>query len=190
MQTVSKEKVRSDYMKRRNIIALIETSLILIFSGSMAACHVPLGLRWIVHRINPPEDLYKPIMVDAVPLWEAGFSKSYSLIPKYMDVYEIGLLSTNGSLFSKEDFSGKLKVEFLWKGKVLSECVITSIERGVYGTNSMTQLKAVSLMTFEIPLQAKYRENISVRLTVLEAFKNLKKYDDSLQLYIAVSPFD
>ena len=104
-----------------------------------------------------------------------------------MEIYEIGLLSTNGSLFSKEDFSGKLKVEFLWQGKVLSERVITSIERGVCG-NSETQFKAVSFMTFEMPLQAKYKENISVRLTVLEAFKNLKKYDDSLQLYIAVSP--
>ena len=178
-------------MKRQSLCAFICISL--IFSGSMAVggvFHVPVGLRHLVHLINPPKDLYEPIMVDAVPLWDAGFSNNYSLIPKYMEIYEIGLLSTNGSLFSKEDFSGKLKVEFLWQGKVLSERVITSIDRGVYGTNSATQFKAVSLMTFEIPLQTKYKETISVRLTVLEAFQNLKKFGDSLQTYIAVSPFE
>ena len=59
-------------MKRRSLCAFICISL--ISSGSMAVggvFHVPLGLRTFVHLVNPPEDLYKPIMVDAVPLWEA-----------------------------------------------------------------------------------------------------------------------
>ena len=177
-------------MKRRKMIFLLCISLVLIVSISLAACgrfHVPAGIRHLVHLITQPKDLYEPIVVDVFPFWESGFSKSYSLVPKYMDIYEIGLLATDENLSSKEIFTGKVKVEFLYKGKTVSEHEITSIQGGVYAGTDMTRYKKASLMNFEMPVQGKYKKDISVRMTVLKSDQNLKKYGDSLQMYIAVS---
>jgi hypothetical protein len=148
---------------------------------------VPVGVRHLVHLAVPPGDLYEPIVVDAFPFWESGFSKSYSLNPKYMDIYEAGLLSTDENLSSKEKFTGTVKVEFLWQGKTISEYEITSIQSGVYAGKDMARYKKASLMSFAMPLQGKYKKDISMRMTVLKADQNLKKYGDSLQMYIAVS---
>jgi hypothetical protein len=177
-------------MKRQKMILVFFISLVLIVSISLAACggiHVPVGVRHFFHLVAPPEDLYKPIVVDVFPFWERGFSKSYSLNPKYMDFYELGLLAVSGGFPSREKFDGKIKVEFFHEGKIVSEHEITSIQGGVYAGKDMTQYKKVSLMDFEIPLQGNYKKNISIRLTVLDADRNLAKYGDSLQMYIAVS---
>ena len=148
---------------------------------------MPIVVRHLVHLAVLPKDLYEPIVVDTFLFWEDGFSKSYSLNPKYMDIYEIGLLATDENLSSKEKFTGTVKVEFLWQGKVVSEYEITSFQSGVYAGNDMTRYKKASLLSFGIPLQGKYEKDISIRMTVLEVDQNLKKYGGSLRMYIAVS---
>ena len=177
-------------MKRKKMILLLSISLVLIFSVSLAACggfRVPTGARHLLHLMTQPEDLYEPIMVDAFPFWQSGFSKSYSLSPRYMDFYELGFSVVDGGILSREKFDGKVKVEFFHEGNLVSEHEITSIQRGVYAGEDMTLYKKVSLLDFEIPLQGKYKKDISVRLTVLDADQKLEKYGDSLQMYIAVS---
>ena len=169
------------------ISAILVSVILLGGMGTFVWINYRAGIRHLVHLITQPKDLYEPIVVDAFPFWELGFSKSYSLVPKYMDIYEIGLLATDENLSSKEKFTGKVKVEFLCKDKIISEHEITAIHGGVYAGKDMTRYKKVSLMSFEMPVQGKYKKDISVRMTVLKSDQNLKKYGDSLQMYIAVS---
>jgi len=182
-------------MKRQSLHVCICSFLILcgymkaddaVFSVSAS------GVRHFLHMINPPEDVYKPIVLDTIPLWEVGFSKSYSLAPKYMDLYMISLLAKNQDISTKEKISGRLTVEFIWQGKTISEYEVTSIKGGWGADNDkeMKYYKEVFILRFWMPLQEKYSEGVSVRLTVLEGFQNLKKYGDSLQLQIAVDASD
>jgi hypothetical protein len=43
------------------------------------------------------------------------------------------------------------------------------------------------LMSFEIPLLGRYKNDISIRISVLEPDQELKIYGNSIMLYIAVS---
>lgn len=168
-----------------NIILLVSILVItMIVCGNI---YVPLWIRHFLHHVNPPNDLYNPIVVDTFPFWESGFSKKYFLHPKYMDFYEIGVLALENNLSCKERFTGKVRIDFFCKGDKISTHEITSIQSGVYVGKDMTHYKKVSFMNFEIPFQKKHIENLSVDLTVLEVDQNLKKYGNSLQMYIAVS---
>jgi hypothetical protein len=144
-------------------------------------------IKHIFHLLSPPKDLYKPILIDCFPFWKEGFSKTYSLAPIHKDIYEVGLLATNVNLSSKAIFTGKVKVEFLWQDMMVSEGEITAIQGGVYAGKDMTRYRKASLMRFKVPIEGKYMTNISVRMTVLEADRNLEIYGESLQMYIGVS---
>jgi hypothetical protein len=47
---------------------------------------IPLWMRHICHLAFPPSDLLYPIVVDDFAFWEMGFSKTYTLTPKYLDI--------------------------------------------------------------------------------------------------------
>jgi hypothetical protein len=178
-------------MKRYDMFLLVGVLLILLVTTFMIVCgvfRIPIGVLHFIHHAIPPKDLYEPIMSDHFPLWESGFSKNYSLDPKYADIYEIGLVARDKNFSTKETFTGKVKVEFFCQGEIISEYKITSIQRGVYAGKNMKRYKKISFMSFVIPLKGKYKKDISVRMTVLKADQNLKKYADSLEVYIAVSP--
>jgi len=182
-------------MKRQSLPVFI--CILLILYGYVRADDAGFsasasGARHFLHMVNPPEDLYKPIVLDAIPLWEVGFSKSYSLAPKYMDLYMISLLAKNQDISTKEKILGRLKVEFIWQGKTISEYEVTSIKGGWGADNDkeMKYYKEIFILRFWMPLQEKYSDDVSIRLTVLEGFQNLKKYGDSLQLQIAVDASD
>jgi hypothetical protein len=171
--------------KRGGVIALL--SIAAIFIVFYRNFRLPIGVWHFSHLILPPKDLYKSIVVDVFPFWVRGFSKSYSLNPKYMDIYEIGLLSTDENFPSDEKFTGKVKVQFLSEGETVFESEMTSIQGGVYAGNDMKKYKKISLLNFEIPFKGKFTRNLVVRLTVLEPDTNIEKYGSTLQLFIAVS---
>ena len=148
---------------------------------------MPIGIRHLAHLIAPPEDLYQPIVVDKFLFHEKGFTKTYSLKPKYLDIYEIGFFVGGEGITSKYKFKGKLKVEFFWKDKFLYDDVITSWKHGLYKGKDMTHLIEIALYKFNIPLEGKYKKDISVKITVLEPEESLKELSDLIELYIAVS---
>jgi hypothetical protein len=156
-------------------------------AAAFGGLRVTAGVMHLVHLVFPPKALYEPIVVDAFPFWTEGFSKTYSLAPIHKDIYEVGLLATNVNLSSKAIFTGKVKVEFLWQDMVVSECEITAIQGGVYAGKDMTRFRKASLMHFKVPIDGKYMTDISVRMTVLEADRNLEIYGESLQMFIGVS---
>jgi hypothetical protein len=171
-------------------IKFISIALLAFLVASLAACrerHVPVGVSHLFHLINPPSDLYEPIVVDTFPFWEKGISKSYILEPKYIDIYEVGILAENELLPVKEKFAGKIKIEFFQNGHLVSEHIIVSFTGGVYAGNDLTQYKKALFINFKMPLKGRYKNNIIAKITALEPDLNLQKYGDSLKLYIAVS---
>jgi hypothetical protein len=147
---------------------------------------IPVGLRHIGHLIFTPDDLYAPIITDSFIFHEKGFSRKYLLQPKYLDIYEIGFLSSEANIDAGYKFKGKMKFEFYWKEKLVYEKIATSSHSVFYVNNDNPKIKNVSLSTFEIPLNGKYKNNIYVKVTVLEPDNEIEKYGESIQLYIRV----
>jgi hypothetical protein len=148
--------------------------------------HGGIGGRHLAHLFAKPKDLYAPIILEACPLWEKGYAKSYTLNPKYMDYYEVGLLCSGGTLPAKETFKGKLKITFRWKDTVVSEHVVDGVDGGVYAGKDLSAYKKASLLDFKVPLNGKYKEQISMDLMVLEGDERLKAYGSALKLYVGV----
>ena len=148
---------------------------------------LPIGIRHALHLMTQPKDLYEPIITDNFRFYEKSFTRTYSLLPKYLDIYEIGFFTKNKNLPSQYKFNGKLKLEFFVKGKLISETIASSMASAVYAGKVMKYFKEVSLSKFDIPLMGKYKNDIMVKLTVLEGDQELQKYGDSIMLYIAVS---
>jgi hypothetical protein len=147
----------------------------------------PIGIRHLYHRIIAPDDLYQPIVTDNFLFHDKGFMKTYILYPKYLDIYDIGILFANKDISSKYEFRGKLLLEFMWRDKVLFKRIVDSIDSAWYVEGDMAKYKEVSLMSFEIPLLGRYKNDISIRISVLEPDQELKIYGNSIMLYIAVS---
>lgn len=148
---------------------------------------IPIGVRHFTHLILPSADLYEPIVNDEYLFWEEGFSKRYLLKPKYLDFYEIGLHSPTDRLPAIYKFQGIIKVQFFSGDNLLFEKEVSSQIACVYADGDMTHYEKVSLLNFEIPLLGKYKNDTSVKLTVLKPDMNLKKYSNSVKMYIAVS---
>jgi hypothetical protein len=146
-------------------------------------------LRYLAHDINPPKDLYEYIMEDRFNFHEKGFARTYSLKPKYSDLYDVGFILEEKFLSSKYKFNGKLKIEFLKQDDLLYQKIIDQQGPRIYryGEWGFDWAKEVVLHTFEIPLQGKYKKNIAIRITVLEPDLELKEYKDSIKLFIGVS---
>lgn len=145
------------------------------------------GIRHFYHLLVVPKDLYKPIVNDHFLFNEKGFHKTYSLNPKYFDSYDLSIVFLNKNISSKYKFSGKLLVEFLYKGGVVFKKIADQIITAGYVGSDTSEYKEIALLTFEIPIIGKYKDNISVRITVLEPDQELEKYRDSIVLQIAVS---
>ena len=177
-------------MKKPMIIIIVLLSFfsgVLILRSIKGFFPLPVGIRHFVDSMIGHKDLYKPIVMDRFLFSEKNFSKTYSLNPTYLDIYEIGFSIDNSGIESTYKFKGKLKVEFFWKDKFLFDGVITSWDSAVYAKGDMTRYKQISLYKFDIPLQKKYIKDINIRLTVLEPDGELKMFSDLINLYIAVS---
>ena len=104
--------------------------------------------------------------------------------------YNIGFSAETNDLPSKYKFNGKIKADFYWKDKFLFSKEITSLISASYANNDIEHYSDVRLLRFEIPLQRKYKEDISVQLTVLEPDESLKQYGDSIKLFVKVGSLE
>ncbi len=166
------------------LLAVISLFLLKIKSGFIP---IPIWLRHSINLIVAPKNLYKPIVFDKFHFWEKGFTNTYLLKPKYLDSYDISIFSERGDLPVNFKFKGSIRVDFFEKGNLISQGVLNSIVNALYANNDMKHYKKISLGEFKVPLKGKYVKDISVKLTVLEPDEKLKKYEDSIKLYIAVS---
>ena len=168
-------------------VIFLTSSALAMAGNSGGYFHIPIGIRHFTHLMLPPKDLYEHIVNDEFLFWEAGFSKNYSLNPKYLDFYELGLYSPIDNLPSSFRLKGIIKAQFFFKDELLFEKEIGHQIAVIYIEGDMGHYKNVSLLNFEIPLLGKYKDDVSVVLTVLKPDVNLKKYARSVKIYIAVS---
>lgn len=146
---------------------------------------LPMMARQIIHSFFPEKDFSQPILIDKnFKLTEKGFSKEYCLNFKYYDSYWIGISSDKSNIPANYQFRGTIKIEFFHNNTLISEHTISSILRKHYAGKDLNHLSNLSLFHFEYPINNKFKNDIKIKLTVLEADLELFPYEDSLQLYI------
>lgn len=133
------------------------------------------------------------IVSDNFHFWEQNYSKEYTLKTFYSDYYELGIeakskcLETGWESQVKYKFSGKLKIDFLHQGKIVSSKEIDASQGGSMYPGDMNYYKLVPLEYFEIPFEGKYKNNVSLRLSVISPDETLKKFADDIMLYVKIS---
>ncbi len=167
------------------IIIFFTLSIQLLF-GASGLC-LPVKIRHLYHLLTAPKDLYTPIVYDHFNFSKKGTSKTYSLIPKYFDLYALSISFPNEKISSKHKFQGKLKIEFLYKKEVVLEKIADQNISALYADKEMSLYKRITLLNFIVPIDNKYKDNLSVRVSVIESDNFLEKYKDSNMLHIAVS---
>lgn len=182
---------------KRTKIAIISFICLLFLSPAFALFYIktsrgfipiPLNLRHLLHLAISTDDLFDPIVMDEFKFYEKGYTKTFLLKPKYLDIYTIGFTIEKGVLTSKYKFDGKIKAEFYYRDQYLFSSEATSWISAGYSATSYEYLSDVLLMQFEIPLHGKYIDNISVKVTVLNPDESLRECGNSIQLCIRVSP--
>lgn len=176
-------------MRTKIIFGIVSCFLItvVLVTCPTAFLHLPAGVRHFLNLLVAPKDLYEPVVTDEFFFHDVGASKTYSLNPKYLDIYELGFLSGDQNIPSNYQFEGVVSAKFFYKNKLVLEAEITSVVSAWYAKNDMKHYRKISLLNFELPLKGKYRKDISLRLTVIEPDQETKSLADSLRLYIAVS---
>ena len=203
--------------KRKRLIASLIVFLlpILVFlSIYIVKGFIPLPkwFRKFSYSVYTPIDLLEPIITDKIDLSDGGFTKTYQLRPRYQGTYWIVLDFESGIIPQDDDvrelFDGKIKAEFFWKDKFLFEKV-TSPYHSHYVSNHSTKqvpsssqisdmsnesddvfyLTKWSLVSFDIPFDGKYIDDISVKLTILKPYKKITSYEDSFLLKIEIEPY-
>jgi hypothetical protein len=168
------------------ILLIIITTFVL--KSIMGFIPLPIWVRHLVHLYIEPKNLYQPIVLDKFMFHEYGYTKSYYLFPKYYDLYEIGFLINGTGIETTYKFKGRIKAEFFCKDRFLFDKIITSMDQAWFNEKDMHYYKRISLLKFEIPIQNKYVNDLSIRLTVTEPDFYLKSRSDFISLYISVSP--
>lgn len=179
-------------LRKKTVLAVLIittiVAIIFLYVTSTGFLPIPVWVRHIYHAtVIEPKNLYQPIVLDHFLFHEKGYTKSYSLSPRYFDIYEIGCLIGNNGLDSNYQFAGRVKAEFFSNDKLLFEKTLSSVDQAWHKGKDMYHYSQISFMKFEIPLQNKYWRNIAVRLTVLEPDPKLRELSESIELYIAVS---
>lgn len=173
-------------MKNTNLKKVI--ILIVILGVSVGVYHnLPIGIRHILNTMISSDDLYEPITLDEYKFYKKGYSKEFEINPSYIDYYEIGMIRKNEIIPSTYKFGGKLRAEFFYKDKLIYQEITENIKAAYYAGKSLDYFKQISLMNFEIPLGGEYKNDIRVKLTMLEPDIASEKYKDDLRVYIRVS---
>ena len=167
-----------NFLKTFGIVVLVMASVIgLIYNLS-------IGTRHLVHLALPPKDLYEPVLIDEFPFDKEGFSKEYSIKPKYIDIYEIGFFDESCSIPSTYRFDGKIELQIIQNEKNIYEKDIATMKCAYSG--DMNYYKKVVLTTFEIPPK-KFKKDMILKITVLKKDDKMESFIDKIKLYIAVS---
>ena len=175
-------------MKRKIFGILCIIFIFLSLKIGMQSFYLPVGFWHMMHLFLPPKDLYENIVEDKFLFWEDDFSKTYNIIPVHSDFYDLGFICKKDYLPSTYKFSGKIKVEFFYKKDLLFEKTVTSWKTAGYVKGNSNYFSKVALLHFKIPLKNKYKKDIRAKLTVIEADEFLKQFQDSVKLFIGVSP--
>ena len=151
----------------------------MLLLGFLGWIPLSVGNQHILHLVIPPNDLYKPIVEESFPFYIKDTTKTFDMLPRYLDFYDVGFLLEKEKLPSDFKFQGQIKFEIFRENEMLLQKIV--VDPDSWSTNK------VSLMHFEIPVNKKYKDNLRMKVTVLTPDVQLEKFADSLKLFISVS---
>lgn len=149
---------------------------------------IPLGFRHVYHLLTLPNDLFQPIQERKFNFYEAGYTERFELTPKYFDSYCIGYKAIAGTIPSSILFDGEVRADFFYKDTIVQtkESKVVYCVRDTQFRDS-GQYTGCCFMEFDLPLDNKHLQDVSVRLTVIKPSKNLVPYQDNIELEVSVS---
>lgn len=158
--------------------------IIILLSVATISCLGYIKVRYtyiipFVHFVFQPDDYLDPLIVDQFMFKEKGYSKTYFLPYKYPQIYAIKMSRGKNDLLIINGLTGKLKAEFFYQDRLLFEKESTCLDGSMSDT-------ITELIEFVMPLDNKYKSDLSVTITVLEPFKELEAFDRPLFIQIGV----
>jgi len=133
---------------------------------------------------------YEPQRTEDFRLDVKGYSKTFDLNLKYLDKYSLGMTNGNIGFPEKYQFHGKLKLQFFYKNKLVREKEVDKQDVSYYmtGENSKSgYFREITLTYFDIPLDRKYKDNLSLKVIVIEPDTKINEFGKELKIVIGVS---
>ncbi len=161
------------------ITAIILGSLFLLYIFREI---LPLSVssRHVLHLIFQPKDLYKPIVIDYFSFYKKGYTKTYSLKPKYLDYYALSFKIKSENTGEYLKYKGVLNI------KILSKSGETLLESNINIDDQTLFKQETELFNFPLPVSGKHSE-VNMRVEVLEPDTDFEKYGENINLVIGVS---
>ncbi len=116
-----------------------------------------------------------------------GYSKTINLNLKYLDKYTLDITNGDIGFPGSYKFNGKLQLQFFYKDRLVRELEV--VRQGVAWdmTNKKGDIyKEISLAYFQIPLDNKYKDNLSLKVTVIKPDTNIGEFGKELKIVIGV----
>lgn len=174
-------------MKRLSNVAAAGL-LVLAFLAIFAFTQIRSGtaICQFAHLVSPPDDLYRPIVLERDLLRGTLGRFEYSFVPNYCDVYEIGLLSNLAPLPSSFDpgvkMSARIRSE---RGDLLAE-IDSGSPTQVSLAASGEGAGRIVYGSFGVPARVK---KVIVELEVSNATVLIEDEVPFLDFYVGVSVF-
>lgn len=160
--------------------------LIFIFNNA-PFLNIPIPFRRAFHLQFRPAGLFEPIVHDSFNFGEVGYSKNFKLKPRFLDIYEIGITNEDKGISKHYEFTGILEIKYSWKDKLIYQEIVTKRGHAVYLKGNLNLYKNISLTTFNIPLDNQYKTDLNIQIKVIQPDKEIYKYTNDPQIYVAVS---
>ena len=175
--------VRYNKMKNLVIIIVLSLSLLLVFKQLTNNANF---MHFYYMIFSKPDDLKKTIILEDFSFDKKGEQKLYKLNFKHVAMYDISIIDKNEKIPIGFQFKGKIRLDFYHKDKIVDSKLIETVEEMAYSKKSMKYYKSILLHTFGIPIKGE-KEDLSVKVTVIEPDKKLSECCSELQLCISVS---
>ncbi len=162
------------------------TGAVLTLALSGSGC-VPVGVHHLYHLLNPPTDLYEPIVRDDNFFGVAGEERSYRLEPRYVDFYELGLRSRGAAIPKTFRFQGRVRFELFVADERVDSQELTRTVSAYHAKDGSEGYARIALASFALPASRCDDEPTTMRLTVVEPLALDDAIVGSLELYVAVA---
>lgn len=146
------------------------------------------SFRRLFQMMMRTSDDYKPLFTDTVDLSHPGIARSYNLMLREGEIYEIGLLDPTGMIPASYLFKGQIKVEFHCDGNVVREDLISKMGTRWYTNQQMTHYKRIQLLSFQWSDPAITCDNLKLRMSIVKGDPGYQELSTKPVLYVGISP--
>ncbi len=133
---------------------------------------------------------YEPQIAEDFKLDVRGYTKTFDLKLKYRDEYSLGITNGNIGFPWKYKFNGKLRLQFYSKNRIIRDEEVSKwrVAYDMTGKNGKDDYyREITLMYFNFPLDHKYKEDVTLRVTVVEPDTHIAEFGQEVKIVIGVS---